>query len=259
MKDTDVYTLRIPTASIAAAVRVAVKAGREVAAIDEERRNAGTVVAKANVPADRQNINITREDALRIMQSGTDVSGEITAEEVDVFRYAGTPGVQKFREKVEEVEKRRAQTVADARAKLDALHTEAVEFIDKQVTPDGKDLLGDQAEGDAKLLDYGLIDSPEELAALLDRHDNATFRKLAARYADDRSWEGFMGITKEANLREFTDMTFDGLTRGVAFGGINRMQWLDNPGEPERVCAACGLIPEWQASGADAITKAYSE
>ena len=82
--------------------------------------------------------------------------------------------------------------------------------LTNQSTPRGEDL----ENPDYILIRDELIDSPGELKAIVDRHDNIAFVRAAQKYAEDHGWPGYDGevlvlMQTIGNLSHFSMTFFD--------------------------------------------------
>lgn len=155
-------------------------------------------------------------------------------------------------------QEKRKSIIDAAQEKLKAAHEEADRFIWEQVTPNGNDILGEGA-ADVALLNLGLINSAGDLKRILEKHNNAAFRALAARYASERDWEGFDYMSKTESVRSFTDQVFDGLSRAVySPGQILSEQYTKVADEYSRIAAAYDLSQEFSESNGKVIAEVIS-
>ena len=172
---------------------------------------------------------------------------------------AGEEGITRRQVALEAIDERWGEIVAEAERDVDEQAHAAVEMIDKQVTPDGADIIGVN-EGDFALIRNGLIANPAQLSRILARHDNTAFRLAAQRYAADpaREWEGFNFLDKENSLREYTEQVFNNLkTAAGRPHGVAYSQYANTPGEFQRIAVAYDLATEFEASGGNDLEKIY--
>ena len=172
---------------------------------------------------------------------------------------AGEEGITRRQVALEALDERWGEIVAEAERDVDEQAHAAVEMIDKQVTPDGADIIGVN-EGDFALIRNGVIANPAQLSRILARHDNTAFRLAAQRYAADpaREWEGFDFFSKENSVREYTEQVFTNLK--IAAGrphGPAYIQYVDTPHEYSRIALAYDLANEYTASGGDKLEEIY--
>lgn len=206
-----VVTVKLPLENIAEARRIAIENRKTLAALAEERNK---------LPANA-------EDAVRIY---------------------GESYRDKYAELLAGIEARRQAAITAAQAKIAEQRKQAEQFNFMQITPNGQDLLGDNA-ADVALFDHGVITTPEQLSAILTRHNNAAFRTLASNYAEKKGWEGFSFIEKSQSASEFTAQVFNGFeTAASTPNGPTYMQYCDTPGELNRIAVAYDLGNEVSAS-----------
>ena len=160
----------------------------------------------------------------------------------------GEQGVQRHAAALADIDRRWAQTVADAQAAIDEQARAAVNAIDEQTTPNGNDIIGANA-ADFALVEHGLIANPSQLSRILARHNNTAFRLAAQNYAAVRAWEGFDFFSKEVSVRAYTEQVFDNLK--IAAGnpnGVAYRQYCETPNEYGRIANSYGLADEYSAS-----------
>jgi hypothetical protein len=115
--------------------------------------------------------------------------------------------------------------------------------LTNQSTPKGEDL----DNPDYILIRDGLIEGPEELKAIVDRHDNIAFVRAADKYAEDQGWPGYhdkvlalMQII--GNLSHFSMTFFDLCEIAVNNpGGVAAMQ-ISDESEINRMATAYGVL-----------------
>lgn len=122
--------------------------------------------------------------------------------------------------------------------------------------PLGSDVTAEN-EADAALFRNGLILDKNTLEYMINKHDNAAFRIMAANYAKERNWDGFEYTTHEEAAGEYVKKVFDGL-KNVASDpfGYSAIQYTETPGEYRRMADAYGLIAEFNKGGGDSIDSA---
>ena len=221
MSEIRIVSMKLPIREIGNAVEAVRKAHDKLLALERERAALGTVEA--------------------------------------VRQRMGEDGVKRRAVALEALEERWPLIVADAQAAVEEQARAAVEAIDKQVTPSGADILGENA-ADFALIEHGLISTPAQLARILAKHDNVAFRIAASRYAADpsRMWEGFSFLDKENSVREFTKQAFSNLKIAASVPhGPAFMQYADTPREYSRIALAYDLADEYAASGGDALEDMY--
>lgn len=136
---------------------------------------------------------------------------------------------------------------------LASIKEKTVKELDAQFIPNGDDLLGDNA-ADVALLNANLIKTPEKLLSILEKHDNAAFRLLAAEYAAKNNWDDFDYIDKENSVREYCTQVFKGLEACAEHPtGYNSIQYLGTPGEYRRMADGFGLTHEFHNSNGNSI------
>lgn len=172
-----------------------------------------------------------------------------TAQEVQQLK--GSEGVQRLHEQQAAFDARKQEIIQRAQSEIDALEKKAVAFIDTQTTPNGNDIVGENA-GDFAVIEHNLVANPEQLSRILEKHNNVAFRMAASRYAADpsRNWEGFNFFDAETAVREYTNQLFDYLKYAAAnpFRPVFT-QYVDTPTEYLRIARAYGLEREFLASG----------
>ncbi len=180
--------------------------------------------------------------------------------ESDVRQFSGEEGVQKWQAELAAAETERTTVITQAQEKILQLSAEAQEFVNKQTTPDGNDLVSEGA-GDFGLLNNGLVTSAEKLQRLVDKHKGSVaFMVAAQQYAAQRNWEGFSYFTKEGSVHEFVAQIFKML--GVAAAtpyGVAVVQYTETESEYKRLAAAYDITDEFFASGGEKLTGVISE
>ena len=172
---------------------------------------------------------------------------------------SGSVGVEKRAKALELAESLRQDEMNAVISTLAEQQNEANSEIDVQVTPNGMDIVGENA-GDFALMEHGLIDSAEHLERILAKHDNPAFRIAAAKYADKRNWEGFEFLNKEKAVRDYIDQVYQGLIEAVhRIDGYAALQYIQTPGEYERMATAYGLADEFTASNGERIAATLAE
>ena len=100
--------------------------------------------------------------------------------------YDGLKAVEARNAEIEAIKAKTAQAAKRAIEIIDHCESDFNAEFDKKFAPHGDDFLGD-GSGDYALLSNGLINTPEELVKLLERHKSSTaFRRLAESYANKR-------------------------------------------------------------------------
>ena len=178
--------------------------------------------------------------------------------EQDAQQLRGFEGVQRLHEQQAAFDARKQEIIQRAQSEINALEEKAVAFIDAQTTPDGADIVGENA-GDFAVIEHNLVATPEQLSRILEKHDNVAFRMAAQRYAADpaRNWEGFNFFDKERAIREYTAQLFDNLKHAAAnpFRPVY-WQYVEMPTEYLRIARAYGLENEFAASGGSRLNNA---
>lgn len=171
--------------------------------------------------------------------------------EQEVQRLKGFEGVQRLHEQRAAFDARKQKIIERAQSEIVELEQKAVAVIDVQTTPDGNDIVGENA-GDFAVIEHNLVATPEQLSRILEKHNNVAFRMAASRYAADpsRNWEGFNFFDKESAVREYTAQLFDNLKHAAAnpFRPVF-WQYVETPTEYLRIARAYGLESEFLASG----------
>ena len=126
--------------------------------------------------------------------------------------------------------------------------------------PNGSDLLGAENEADAALFHNGLILDAKTLDYMVNKHDNAAFRILAANYARARKWENFDYITSEEKATEYVDEIIKGLNNVAAVPfGYDALRFTETKGEFRRMANKYGLLSEFDISDGNAVDSAVIE
>ena len=122
--------------------------------------------------------------------------------------------------------------------------------------PLGSDVTAEN-EADAALFKNGLILDKNTLEYMINKHDNAAFRIMAANYAKERNWDGFEYTTHEKAAGEYVEQVFREL-KNVASSpfGFSAIQYTETPGEYRRMADAYGLVAEFNKGGGDSIDSA---
>lgn len=179
--------------------------------------------------------------------------------EEEARKYAGEDGVQKRAAEIEKADAAKKAVVEETQAELDKLHEKAVSFIEDQTTPNGNDVIGDNA-GDFALVEHGLIETPEKLERILEKHDNVAFRYAAQKYAAVRGWEGFSFLENEKAFHEYLEQVFNRLKAAVGNPyGMHYMQYVETPNEYQRIAAAYGIAKAFSESGGDKLIDVIKE
>ena len=159
----------------------------------------------------------------------------------DVRVEGGFQKVQMYRDELAAIDEKQSDLVAEARTKIEGFRSECFAAIDAQVTPSGDDVMGENS-ADFALIKNGLIDRPEHLRQIVDRHGNAAFRNAARDYAQERNWEGFDYKAKEDSVHEYCSQMFDMFERAASVPlGLSMMQSLADD-EPVRVARAYDVV-----------------
>ena len=211
----NVVTMKLPVNHIENAIRIAANSQKAIVTLDEEHR------------------------------------GKYPVQDKELIRnHAGEQGERKYEKDCEILEAQKKEIVRKAQENIENAHREAVAFLDEQFTPDGGDIIGENA-GDVALFDHELISTPDQLNRILQKHDNIAFRVLAQRYAADpsRNWEGYNFFDKEESCRKYTEQVFENLSIAAAHPGQPlAIQYTATPGEYARLADAYGLHEEFAAS-----------
>ncbi len=197
----------------------------------------------------------TASSKLTVIDNNLKSFGETEAEARSKF---GESGVVKRSEEIAKAEAVKAGIISDAQAEIKSFETAAHAFIDDQTTPNGDDIIGANA-GDFALIEHGLIETPEKLQRVLDKHQNTAFRYAAQKYAAARNWEGFSFFTDESAVHEYTNQVFENL----AFAAANpyslvSMQYTDTPNEYARIAEAYGISEQFAASNGETLSSVIS-
>lgn len=160
----------------------------------------------------------------------------------------GEDGVTRYNEASAALEQRRDAATRAALEAVEAQARAAQDMLDEQVTPDGNDIIGENA-ADFALLEHNLIANAAQLERILAKHDNVAFRQAAAQYAARKEWDGFDAFALEKTAREYTGSMFDGLKAAASNPtGPAYMQYVDTPHEYARIANNYGLSEEYAAS-----------
>lgn len=127
------------------------------------------------------------------------------------------------------------EAVQRARSAWDTVVTEAF-------TPHGTDT----AEPDFKLLELGIVDTPDELRRVLSRHtDSVVFQRQAGQYAAARNWEGFSETWNGGAVEAFAADAFDAMERAAKtpFGYFAML--AAEPGFLQGLAVDHGCAAEW--------------
>ena len=166
--------------------------------------------------------------------------------EADTRRYAGEYGVQKRARELEQAETERQGIVTSAQRRIERLYKEAAEAVERQTDPSGEDV----HDPDYALFDAGLIESPEKLRRLLEKHDTPAFCIRAERYAAAHDWDGFEYILKTQGVQAYLAQVFDGLATAAARPtGYSALQYTAQAGELRRIAEAHGIADIYDKSG----------
>lgn len=173
--------------------------------------------------------------------------------DAEVIAKYGNNGLAKRAEILAKAERERLEVIASAQNNILTQAKAARDFIFAQTTPNGFDITGENA-GDFALLEHGLIETPEKLQRLLEKHDNTAFRFAAQKYAAVHEWEGFNFFENEAAAVEFSDQIFENLGFAAAnpYSAVI-MQYAETPSEYSQLADAYGLHDEFFASGGDSL------
>ena len=149
---------------------------------------------------------------------------------------------------------------AEIQKKINGLCETIQSELDAAFIPDGNDLIGADNEADAALFRNGLIFDPKTLEYMVNKHDNAAFRILAANYAKERKWENFDYITSEESAHDYINAITKGLknTAAVPFG-YDALRFTETKGEYSRMATEYGLSEEYRISDGDTIDTAIIE
>lgn len=132
--------------------------------------------------------------------------------------------------------------------------------LDAAFIPDGTDLIGADNEADAALFKNGLIFDPKTLEYMVNKHDNAAFRILAANYAKERKWENFDYITSEESAHDYINAITKGLKNAASVPfGYDALRFAETKGEYSRMATEYGLSEEYRISDGDTIDTAIIE
>lgn len=175
----------------------------------------------------------------------------------EIERLSGSRGVQEAQQLKEQYQAERRKIQEKAIAEIEALEVDAKKYIDDEVTPNGKDIVGENA-GDFALLEHNLIPTPEMLRVILDKHDNTAFRMAAEQYAKRQNWDGFTFYDKEKSVREYTDQVFTGVKMATRIpAGMYALQYTQQADEFRRIANAYGIGEEFTASGGEKIENLF--
>lgn len=179
------------------------------------------------------------------------VNAEVAALPALDIEMDGKRALEKRKQDLEAFEARKKEASRKALEAISAARDASFAEIDRQITPSGADITGVH-EADFKLLEYGLVNTPEQLERIADAHTEApAFRFMVRRYADEREWKEFDYLDKENTIRDFTrDFFSECDTAANSPTGYYGML-LENHGEIERQAAESGLTAEFAKGNAD--------
>ena len=178
------------------------------------------------------------------------------ADLAEVKRNSGEAGAQLYIEYLEECKARKRMIVEKAQEGLKKAYSEAVAFIDAETTPSGEDIIGENA-GDFALLEHNLVDTPDQLDRILEKHDNIAFRAAAQKYAQAHDWEGFGFFLHENAVRAYTEQIFNSLMIAAEYPDKPFfLQYVTMPHEYARIADAYGLSEVFWASDGEKLSKA---
>lgn len=157
------------------------------------------------------------------------------------------------------IEAETGQITNEITAKIDRLSETALDELKAAFIPSGDDLLGDNA-ADVALFNNGLILNTQTLDYILNKHDNAAFHMLAAKYAKEREWSGYEYITSDDAAKEYIDTVLTGLKNAASNPfGYQALQYAETKGEYRRLANEYGLSKEFDISNGDDIDTAIIE
>ena len=166
--------------------------------------------------------------------------------EEDVRKYAGENGVQERKKELERAEYNCKAIIAHAQERIEGLRKKAVEAVEAQTDPSGEDA----ADPDFALFAANLIETPEKLRRLLEKHDTPAFHIAAEKYAAARGWEGFGFVLKTQGVQDYLAQVFDGLATAAARPtGYAALQYAAQAGELRRIAEAHGIADVYDKSG----------
>ena len=149
---------------------------------------------------------------------------------------------------------------AEIQKKINGLCETIQSELDAAFIPDGNDLIGADNEADAALFRNGLIFDPKTLEYMVNKHDNAAFRILAANYAKERKWENFDYITSEESAHDYINAITKGLKNSASVPfGYDALRFTETKGEYSRMATEYGLSEEYRISDGDTIDTAIIE
>ena len=183
---------------------------------------------------------------------GLEVQRAHLGTEEEVKEHAGTEGVRKRAEALEAIEQERRQVVGSAQKAIADTCDKARGMVSEFATPQGGDVQG-QPEADLKLLEFGLVDTPEQLMRLRGKHNDSLAFWIGARnYAASKEWGGFAFITKAAQMVEFVN-TFETRLKSAAAdpASYDAIAFSSEYGSSTvaDIAKACGLENEFKKDG----------
>ena len=198
-----------------------------------------------------KNIKNAQRIAINTKKALNDLDAEraaLPANEIEAVRLRGETYKNEYLAQIATLDARRTKAIEKALTDIKEQHTQAEQFVFNQLMPNGLDLLGENA-ADVALFEHGVIDTPEQLLAIMERHDNAAFRSLASKYAADKGWDDFLYIDKGNSITEYVTQVFNGFnTAAQAPDGLAYMQYCGTENELERIANAHDLGTEYVAS-----------
>ena len=149
-----------------------------------------------------------------------------------------------YKEKLVTLEEMEKAATENALKAIEAQAKEYTRKIDEQITPNGTDLINNP---DYILLKDGLVNSPEELGRIVERHEGSpAFRAAAANYGKKNGWHEYDGYyTNEKGVKEYGELVFDMTRKGTMNPyGYNAMRCATE-GEPARIAQSMQLSGEY--------------
>lgn len=187
-------------------------------------------------------------DVTRKVQAGIDA--EIAALPVLDAEMDGKRALEKREKDLEAFEARKKESSRIALEAIKAAREACLAEINRQTVPSGADITGEH-EADFKLLEYGLVSTPEQLEQIASAHDAPAFRAMVRKYADDHEWTDFSYFDKESSVRAFTNDFFSQCEKAASAPSGYFGMLLENHGELERQAVDSGLSAEFAKGNTD--------
>lgn len=200
-------------------------------------------IVKLPVDCINEAVDVFRETHVKYQT----IYAALPANEDEARELYGSRGVEEYKANKAKADAERAATQAQALDKLKTIWDEYSADVLKQITPNGNDLTGDST-ADYTLLEKGLVTTPEQLADIVQRHNNPTFRELAKRYAATKKWDGFSFVDKSNTVLEYGhSFIMDNCAKACEDPGSYWGLLVADTNEPTRRAEAMGIMSEYAA------------